>query len=106
MAAEPEFPAGLADFYQGKRDLFCALVEQSRFTLTPSPGTYFQLLDFSDISDELDQSLATRLVHEAGIASIPISVFCEAVFPGSYLRFCFAKSEAMLERAAEVLCEI
>jgi methionine aminotransferase len=106
MAAEPDFPATLAGFYQAKRDLFCEAVADSRFTLTPSAGTYFQLLDYSNISDEADTELAVRYTREQGIASIPISVFCEQPPPGKHLRFCFAKSEEMLLQAAEILCRI
>jgi methionine aminotransferase len=106
MAAEPDFAAGLANFYQQKRDLFCAALEGSRFKLTPSAGTYFQLLDYSAMSDELDADLAVRYTREQGIASIPISVFCEQALRGKYLRFCFAKSEEMLLRGAEILCKI
>ena len=106
MAAEPDFPASLAAFYQAKRDLFCDALAGSRFSLTPSAGTYFQLLDYSAISDEVDTALAERYTREYGIASIPISVFCDQPHPGQHLRFCFAKSEAMLQQAAEILCAI
>ena len=106
MAAEPDFPATLAGFYQAKRDLFCEALADSRFSLTPSAGTYFQLLDYSAISDEVDSDLAVRYTREHGIASIPISVFCERPPPGKNLRFCFAKSEEMLLQAAEILCRI
>jgi methionine aminotransferase len=106
MAAEPDFPAGLANFYQQKRDLFCNALKDSRFKLTPSPGTYFQLLDYAALSDELDADLAVRYTRERGIASIPISVFCETPPTGRYLRFCFAKSEEKLIEGAEILCGI
>ncbi len=106
MAAEPDFAAGLSSFYQTKRDLFCNLLEGSRFHCVPSAGTYFQLLDYSEISQELDADLAVRLTQEAGIASIPISVFCDKKLDATVLRFCFAKTEPMLEQAAELLCKI
>jgi methionine aminotransferase len=106
MAAEPDFPAGLANFYQQKRDLFCNALKGSRFKLTPSPGTFFQLLDYAALSDELDADLAVRYTREQGIASIPISVFCEKPPTGKYLRFCFAKREEILLKGAEILCEI
>jgi len=106
MAAEPDFPASLAAFYQAKRDLFCERLAGSRFRLTPSAGTYFQLLDYSPISDEADTELAVRYTREHGIASIPVSVFCERPPAGRYLRFCFAKSEEVLMRAGDILCAI
>jgi methionine aminotransferase len=106
MQAEPDYPAGLADFYQQKRDLFCELLAPSRFDLTPCEGTYFQLLDYSAISTSLDTEAARRFTHERGIASIPVSVFCQKPLEGRFLRFCFAKSEAMLRQATEILCAI
>ena len=106
MAAEPDFPASLADFYQAKRDFFCESLAGSRFGVSPSAGTYFQLLDYSQISDELDTELAVRYTREQGIASIPVSVFNEAPSAGRYLRFCFAKREEMLLKGAEILCKI
>lgn len=106
MAAEPEFPASLAAFYQHKRDLFCEALQPSRFSLAPCAGTYFQLLDYSQITSEADTELAERYTREHGIASIPISVFCEKPPTENYLRFCFAKSEEMLLRGAEILCQI
>ena len=106
MAAQPEYPAGLAGFYQQKRDLFCNALAGSRFTFRPSAGTYFQLLDYSALSDELDADLAVRYTREHGVASIPISVFCAQAPAGKYLRFCFAKSENVLLQGAEILCRI
>ncbi|MCZ6828114.1 MAG: methionine aminotransferase [Gammaproteobacteria bacterium] len=106
MQAEPDYPAGLADFYQQKRDLFCELLAASRFGLSPSEGTYFQLLDYAAISTDADTDMASRLTRERGIASIPVSVFCQQPLTGSYLRFCFAKSETVLRQAAEILCAI
>ncbi len=106
MAQEPDFAASLANFYQAKRDLFCAGLADSRFAFTPSQGTYFQLLDYSTISDEHDRELAERLTREHGIASIPVSVFCEQPLAGRYLRFCFAKTDAVLAQAGEILSDI
>ncbi len=106
MAAQPEYPASLAGFYEQKRDLFCNALADSRFKLRPSAGTFFQLLDYSELTDELDADLAVRYTREHGVASIPISVFCEQPPTGRYLRFCFAKSEQVLLQGAEILCKI
>lgn len=107
MAEEPGHAGTLAAFYQRKRDLFCALLAGSRFGARPAAGTYFQLLDYSAVSAEHDLALARRLTREAGIAAIPLSPFC-AQPPDDMrlLRFCFAKDDATLERAAEILCAI
>ena len=106
MRDEPDYPATLPGFYQRKRDLFCRALENSRFKLAPSAGTYFQLLDYSAISGVADAQLARDWTRQHGIASIPISVFYQTPPAQHYLRFCFAKSDAVLNRAAAILCEI
>jgi methionine aminotransferase len=106
MAAEPDYPASLAAFYQQKRDLFCASLAESRFRVSPSAGTYFQLLDYQDISDRPDVELAERWTRERGLAAIPVSVFHEQAPASRLLRFCFAKRDEVLLRAGEILCAI
>jgi methionine aminotransferase len=106
LEAEPHYPATLAAFYQRKRDLFCAALGDSRFTLSPSSGTYFQLLDYSVISEDPDTTLCEQWTRQHGIASIPISIFYEQPPHQHFLRFCFAKSDPMLTEAAERLCKI
>jgi methionine aminotransferase len=106
LEAEPHYPATLAAFYQRKRDLFCAALDDSRFTLSPSSGTYFQLLDYSVISEDPDTTLCEQWTRQHGIASIPISIFYEHPPHQHFLRFCFAKSDPMLTEAAERLCKI
>lgn len=98
----------LADFYQAKRDLFNDLLGTSRFKLSPSGGTFFQLLDYSEITDEVDHTLAKRWTAEIGIASIPVSIFYakQTARHQPILRFCFAKDDATLTKAAEILCKI
>ena len=96
----------LGNFYQEKRDYFCKLVRGSRFKILPCTGSYFQLLDYSDITDEIDTEYAIRLTKEAGIASIPVSVFYHKPVHNNMLRFCFAKEKDTLEKAAERLCKI
>ncbi|MFC2086103.1 methionine aminotransferase [Bacteroidota bacterium] len=96
----------LGSFYQKKRDFFNNLVKESRFKLQPAKGTYFQLLDYSDISDENDVLFAERLTKEHKIASVPVSVFNHDLADHKVLRFCFAKSEETLEKAAEKILKI
>ncbi len=103
LSAHPEHHLNLGAFYQRKRDRLCDLLAGSRFVIRPSAGTYFQLLDYAALSDEPDVALARRLTCDAGIATIPVSVF-HAVDPGErVLRICFAKDDATLERAAAIL---
>jgi methionine aminotransferase len=106
MREEPQYPASLAAFYQAKRDLFCNALSGSRFSITPSAGTYFQMLDYSAITGAEDAELSVDWTREKGIAAIPISVFYDSPPEQHYLRFCFAKSDEVLQQAAEILCEI
>lgn len=106
LAAHPEHHRNLGAFYQRKRDLLCTLLADSRFRVVPSAGTYFQLLDYSAISAERDVELARRLTVEHKLASIPVSVFYGADPGHRMLRLCFAKDDATLHRAAEILCAL
>jgi methionine aminotransferase len=96
----------LPAFYQKKRDLFVDLIKDSRFKIIPSHGTYFQCLDYSAISDEADLDFAKRLTAENKISSIPLSSFFKDGRDDKILRFCFAKKEETLKKAAEILCKI
>lgn len=93
-------------FYQSKRDHFRKLISGSRFKIESCTGTYFQLLNYKAISDETDTDFAIRLTKEKGLASIPLSVFYTDKQQQHLLRFCFAKKEETLEKAAEIICKL
>lgn len=95
--------SGINTFYQHKRDLFLSLIKGSRFKPLNCSGSYFQLLDYSKISDEKDTDFAIKVTKEYGVAAIPISVFYKNPIEQKVLRFCFAKEDATLEKAAEKL---
>ncbi|MCH2198251.1 MAG: methionine aminotransferase [Flavobacteriales bacterium] len=95
--------AELSSFYQKKRDLFIDALDGSRFELIPAEGTYFQLLNYSQIVDADDTEVAKQWTANPGIASIPVSVFYHNPIQEHVLRFCFAKSDETLVKAAEVL---
>ncbi len=105
VAKDPEC-AGLASFYQAKRDRFLALIAGSRFRPLACRGTYFQMLDYSAITGERDADFAMRLIKDHGVASIPVSAFLADADAGPVLRFCFAKRDETLEKAAERLCNV
>lgn len=102
----PENYLSLPNFYQEKRDLFLSLIKDSRFIFKPASGTYFQLLNYSNITDEDDMVFAKKLTKERKIASIPVSVFNLNHQDDKVLRFCFAKTEETLKQAADILCSI
>jgi len=100
---KPERYLDLPRFFQRKRDLFLSGLEGSRFSFTPSAGTYFQIVDYSAISDEADVAFAGQLAREHRVAGIPISVFNLGGADHKQLRFCFAKKDETLVQAAEIL---
>jgi methionine aminotransferase len=99
----PEHARELPAFYQRKRDHFAAALAQTRFRFRPSAGTYFQLADYSGLSDRPDVEFARWMTTTAGVAVIPISVFSAQPTAERVVRFCFAKHEATLDAAAERL---
>jgi methionine aminotransferase len=103
LLGEPARYEGLARFYQAKRDRFLQLLEGSRFEAIACRGTYFQLLDYSAVSDAADREFAMTLLREHGVASIPVSAFLHASEAPRVLRFCFAKRDETLRAAAERL---
>ena len=106
LASTPQHYLELPAFYQTKRDRFRGLLAPSRLKLLDVPGGYFQLVDYSAISDEDDVAFCEWLVKEGGVAAIPLTPFYEKA-PGTRLvRLCFAKSDATMEAAAERLCKL
>jgi methionine transaminase len=102
----PKNYKSLSRFYQKKRDFFLSSIKNSKFKPLTNHGTYFQLLDYSSISDEKEMDMAVRLVKEYGIASVPVSSFYRTHDNNHTLRFCFAKKESTLKKAGEILCKI
>jgi len=93
----------LAQFYQEKRDYFLNAISNSKFKFTPTQGSFFQLLNYSNITDENDVLLNERLIKDYKLASIPMSVFNLNERDDKMLRFCFAKKKETLDKAAEIL---
>ncbi len=93
----------LPSFFQQKRDLFLDAIKNSKFKSIPTQATYFQVLDYSEITHENDVDYAKRLTIENGLAAIPLSVFNENNLDEKVLRFCFAKTDDTLLKAAEIL---
>ena len=103
---DPKNYQDLSGFFQQKRDYFTSLLKPSRFKIIPSFGTYFQCVDYSNISDEPEMEFAERITREHGIATIPLSPFYNNTVNNNTLRLCFAKTEETLDKAAEILCKI
>ncbi|HWB93534.1 MAG TPA: methionine aminotransferase [Puia sp.] len=96
----------LSAFIQKKRDHFARLMQATKFTPLPSYGSYFQLYRYHRISDEPDKDFCIRITKEYGVAPIPVSAFYQSGKDDRVVRFCFAKKEETLEKAAERLVKI
>ena len=105
VAADPEARA-VGDLYERKRDHFRELLAGSAFRPLPCHGTFFQLLDYSAVSQARDADFAEQLVRHHRVASIPLSPFLYTVEPDPVLRFCFAKHDDTLANAAARLCAL
>ena len=106
---QPDYYGRLSSFYQQKRDLFRALMADSPFKLLPCRGTYFQLADYGALSgmgDLDDMAFARKLTAEHGVAVIPLSPFYRTPPDTRTIRFCFAKQDQTLKRAATILCAV
>jgi len=112
LKEQPSHITALASFYQRKRDILINALTSSRFTLLPSQGTYFLLLDYSAISTLNDREFCQWLTQEIGVAAIPLSPLYPAEQRETYhlnnkvIRLCFAKNDDTLLKAAEILCQL
>jgi len=109
---QPSHITELAGFYQQKRDVLISALKDSRFKLLPSQGTYFLLLDYSEISTLNDREFCQWLTKEIGVAAIPLSPLYPEKQREAYhknnkvIRLCFAKHDETLLKAAELLCQL
>ena len=103
LSEQPQCGAGLAGFFQAKRDRLRRALEGSGFVLPPAQGTYFQLLDFAAFAPPDDRAFAERLLTDARVATIPLSPFYAQPEPLSFVRLCIAKRDSTLDEAASRL---
>jgi methionine transaminase len=103
LSEQPQCGAGLAGFFQAKRDRLRRALEGSGFVLPPAEGTFFQLLDFGAFAPPDDLAFAERLLTEARVATIPLSPFYAQPEPLSFVRLCIAKRDSTLDEAASRL---
>ena len=104
---EPEHYEQLGAFYQEKRDRFREQLLGTKFKPLPVPGGYFQLVDYSAVSDLPDAEFVKWLTVEHGVTAIPLSPFYKSPPPGQRLaRLCFAKNDATMDAAVERLLKL
>jgi len=99
----PQHYLELPGFYQAKRDYFLEQLRGSGFAMKPASGTYFQIADYSSLSNRPDVEFVRYLTTAVGVAAIPVSVFCNSPLKGRLIRFCFAKEEPTLKTACDRL---
>jgi methionine transaminase len=106
IRAHPEHHEGLGAFLEARRDRFAAGLASTRFRPLPVAGAYFQLVDYSRVSDLPDLAFARWLCTEKGVATIPLSPFYAEPPEGQRLvRLCFAKDDETLEAGLARLAE-
>lgn len=104
--ANPQSYLGLAAFYQQKRDLLANALQDSRFELLPSRGSFFMLARFSGFSSESDNDFAVRLIREAKVATIPLSAFYSDGTNTGIIRLSFSKDNQTLLEGSRRLCQV
>jgi len=97
--AEPRHYLQLPAFYQRKRDLFRQGLQQTRLRMLPSEGSYFQCVDYSQVSDLGEAAFCQWLTVEIGVAAIPLSAFYADGYEQRIARLCFAKRDETLSSA-------
>jgi N-succinyldiaminopimelate aminotransferase len=99
LTREMDFPLALRERLQGNRDLLAAGLAEIGFDVLPSQGTYFLTAGIGRLTQEKDRAFCERLVREAGVALIPLSVFFADGTPDTYVRFAFCKQRPLIEEA-------
>ena len=107
LLQNPCYENSVSEIMQTKRNYFAEGLSQSRFQLLPCEGAYFQIVDYSDISDLADTDFANLLTTEHKVAGIPVSAFYQNPNPDQrLLRFCFAKNNDTLQKSLDILCRL
>jgi len=107
LLQNPTYENSVSEIMQIKRNYFGEGLSQSRFKLLPCEGAYFQIVDYSNISDLADTEFANLLTTEHKVAGIPVSAFYQNPNPDQrLLRFCFAKNNDTLQKSLDILCRL
>ncbi len=102
----PEILEKIRDAYQTKRDLVCKLMANSKYKLIPSEGSWFQLVDYSEISTESDTDFCLRLAKDYGVAAFPMSTYYHDKTKTNVIRICFARPDEVLRKGVERLLKV
>jgi methionine transaminase len=97
---DPDTYNTLPAFYQQKRDFFRQAMTASRFKALACEGAYFQVYDYSAISDAPDVDFCRYMTEAHCVAAIPMSAFYSDGRDDKVIRLCFAKTEDLLALGA------
>ncbi len=103
LSSNPGIMEKIRDAYQAKRDLLCSLLKDSKYKLIPSEGTWFQLVDYSEISSEPDTEFCLRLAKDYSVAAFPMSTYYHNKTKTNVIRICFARPDEVIRKGAERL---
>lgn len=106
LSQMPDILTKIRDAYQMKRDLVCKLLKDSKYKLIPSESTWFQLLDYSQISTESDKDFCLRLVKDYGVMAYPMSTYYHDKTKTNVIRICFARPDELLRRGVDRLLKV
>ncbi|MEP7102327.1 MAG: pyridoxal phosphate-dependent aminotransferase [Burkholderiales bacterium] len=104
--ADASHHLGLPAFYQRKRDLFRDGLARTRLRVLETRGSYFQCVDYSEVSDLSEADFCRWLTTEIGVAAIPLAAFYQGGFEQGIARFCFAKKDETLQLALDRLAKL
>ncbi len=100
---EMDFTLDLTKALQANRDMLAERLARMGFEVLPCEGTYFLTAGIRALTNEPDRAFCERLVREAGVALIPLSVFFDGGTPDHLVRFAFCKRRELLEQALQRL---
>ncbi len=106
LLENPDYEFTVAQLMQQKRDAFLKQLTNPNIEWLPCQGAYFLVADIGKIATKSDADFAVDLTVENGLASIPLSAFSKLPLPGTYLRFCFAKNDDTLHKAAQIINQL
>lgn len=107
---DPNTYLNLSDFYQKKRNKLMTGLQGTKLKPLTTPGTYFLLADYSQISSKTESAFSIWLAQNHGVVVIPVSAFYakpDSISANHQLvRFCFAKKDTTLDAAIDRLKKI
>ena len=94
----------LPQILTARRDRLAAGLSQAGFDVLPAHGSYFLTAGYASFTLTLDDlAFCQMLAHQAKVVAIPVSAFHQSAHPTGCIRFCFAKTQSVLDQAIDLL---